>query len=804
MRRGIVHTTLAVLAAIATSKSSPTAPPTTPYTWRNVRIDGGGFVTSTIFHPRAKGVAWVRTDMGGVYLYLPNSTTTIPTPLLPNPTSPSPLLPDSTTTGPTPSLLPDSFLPLQDDVGWGNQSLWGTLSLAADPANASRVFVACGLYYGAGAASGTVLRSEAGGLPGTWTASPLPSSVHLGGNEAGRSAGERLAVHPTNGSVVLLGTSQSGLFRSDDGGVTWAGPVPTGPGDDPTTAEYNFLLFADGAAAASAAAASAPSTLLFAGLRPTSQTSTGLYLSSDGGLTWAPVADAPPFPLIPYRASADAGGDFVYITFSNGIGPSDMSNGTVVRYSRTTGAVVAVPPVVDGGGGYAGVAADPSVPGTVVVTTLDRWSPDEIYRSVDAGNSWFKIGSTAAAASPDTPWIYWHRSAPSSSGWMGDVAIDPFDSAHMLHTTGQGLWTTRNGNALDPGRRGERGEEEAAGAASSPSSSAAAAPPLTWSFTNRGLEQTAVLALVSPPAPGAPLLSALGDIDGFVHLDLDLSPAQGMFSPSMGSTGGLDVAWRNPALVVRSHDVNPYSPFPDATHGGVSGDGGLNFTFFATEPPGARNAPVAVTCDGAAIVWLGHVSRDNGTTWTPCAGDFPSPSSSTDVWPVADRVNPRFVYAVGAQGGLFVSADAGATWSAGAANVPGPSAVLAPARASFAREGELWIPTSNGLFVSRDHGQTAAQVAGVTAAYSLGLGLAPASASVPASLYLHGAVGVEEGLFRSDDEGSTWARVNGWATQFGFIMRVEGDPKVVGRVYVGTNGRGVLVGEDGGAGSPRR
>jgi hypothetical protein len=61
-------------------------------------------------------------------------------------------------------------------------------------------------------------------------------------------------------------------------------------------------------------------------------------------------------------------------------------------------------------------------------------------------------------------------------------------------------------------------------------------------------------------------------------------------------------------------------------------------------------------------------------------------------------------------------------------------------------------------------------------------------------VYLIGTVGGQYGFFRSDDVGTTWVRINDDQHQFGFTGAITGDPRVFGRVYVGSGGRGILYG----------
>lgn len=62
--------------------------------------------------------------------------------------------------------------------------------------------------------------------------------------------------------------------------------------------------------------------------------------------------------------------------------------------------------------------------------------------------------------------------------------------------------------------------------------------------------------------------------------------------------------------------------------------------------------------------------------------------------------------------------------------------------------------------------------------------------------FLAGTVGQTRGVFQSDDAGVIWKRINNDNHRYGWIGQVViGDPRVYGRVYIGTNGRGIVYAE---------
>jgi hypothetical protein len=270
-------------------------------------------------------------------------------------------------------------------------------------------------------------------------------------------------------------------------------------------------------------------------------------------------------------------------------------------------------------------------------------------------------------------------------------------------------------------------------------------------------------------------------------------------NPVLSSTDSVDFAERAPNVVARVGRIT------NTVAGALSMDGGATWTRFATIPPaGTGNAgSIAVSADGATLVWDvtastraaapapggPQVSHDHGATWTASTG-------LGAIRPVfADRVNPNKFYAFdGARGIFYASSDGGATFAATAAtglptgnNPPRP-------RATAGVEGDLWVVTANSLRHSTDSGASFTAVSSATALIGLGLGKAPPNKTYPA-LYIIGTVNGLAGIHRSDDVGATWSRIDDDQHRWATANTIVGDPRTYGRVYVGTNGRGILYGD---------
>ncbi|HEV2271110.1 MAG TPA: xyloglucanase, partial [Steroidobacteraceae bacterium] len=232
------------VAAAAASRKMP------DYIWRNVTVGAGGFAPDIVFSRAERGLAYLRTDMGGIYRW---------------------------------DARRQAWIPLEDGIA--QSSYFGIESVAADPVNPNVVYVAAGMYAREPAA---ILRSADRG--NTWQIFPTP--FHMGGNEPGRGVGERLAIDPSDRSILYFGSRYDGLQRSADRGQTWSRvasfPVQ-GMGWRAARRDETGISFVviDPASGTDGQ----PSRRIFAGV--TDVGAQHLYRSDDAGASWTAVSGQP-------------------------------------------------------------------------------------------------------------------------------------------------------------------------------------------------------------------------------------------------------------------------------------------------------------------------------------------------------------------------------------------------------------------------------------------------------------------------------------------------------------------------------
>nr|WP_246096321.1 cellulose binding domain-containing protein [Paenibacillus sinopodophylli] len=754
---------LLLIAAIVTSTawigsaSQAEAAGSQAYTWKNVVTGaGGGFIPGIIFNETEPNLIYTRTDIGGAYRWNPSDS---------------------------------SWIPLLDHIGWDEWGKTGVDALATDPVDPDRLYLAVGTYTNDwDPNNGYIMRSTDRG--DTWQETELPFKV--GGNMPGRSMGERLMIDPNKNNILYFGArSGNGLWKSIDYGATWSKvtsfPNPGNFVQDPSNPYTSdimglaWITFDPNSSSPGQA-----TQTIYVGV---ADKNASVYRSTNGGSTWTAVPGQPT-GFLPHHGVLSSDGN-LYISYSNGIGPYDGEKGDVWKLNTSTGVWTNISPVpsssTDNYFGYGGLAIDAQQPGTLMVAALNSWWPDTIiFRSTDSGATWTRIWDFDGYPNRKlrytqdisaAPWLDWgaNPQLPEITpklGWMvGELKIDPHNSDRMMYGTGATIYGTNNLTDWDEDKK------------------------INISVMAKNLEEMAVNDLISPPV-GAHLISAVGDVSGFKHDDLTVAPAKMLTNPN--STSSIDFAQLNPGFVARvgyaDHAVNP-----NAKSISLSYDGGGNWFSPNAEPSATKGGgQIAVAADNTSLVWstsdVGvYYSKTSGNSWTKSTG-IPANAEVA-----SDRVNKNKIYGVSA-GIFYLSTDGGATFAqTTATGLPEEGALNFKALPGV--EGDIWLAGGNvdggtyGLWHSTNSGAAFTKLSNVQQADNIGFGKAAPGQSYLA-LYTSAKIDNVRGFFRSDDGGVSWLRINDNDHQYAFTgSAITGDPRIYGRVYVGTNGRGIVYGD---------
>jgi hypothetical protein len=720
------------------------------YQWKNVAIGGGGFVDGIVCHPNEKGLRYARTDMGGAYRWHDGLT---------------------------------QWQPLLDWLPYADYNLMGIESIALDPNNPDKLYLACGTYTNSKAPNGAILVSDNRGV--TFKRVDVP--FKMGGNETGRGNGERMAVDPVNGNMVYLGTRHNGLWRSIDAGATWL-PVQSFPNVvDSSELDNPYRFWQGGAGIVSIGfipktgkgVANVSDIYVAVSL----QQRDNFFVSKDGGHSWHAVEGHPK----QYRPTqmAIASNGVIYLSYGDTPGPTPMTTGAVWKYNSQSGSWSHITPDVPGdkheqGFGYAAVTVDVHNPDLVLASTFYRpqaLGGDEIFKSSDGGSTWKAVMASGVAFDySKAPYV---KHTPIH--WLFDVEIDPFDPNHVMFTTGYGGHETYNFKQID-----------------NPD------VDVSWQILANGIEETVALELLSTPYKKGPqLYSAIGDYCGFAHFDVDESPWKGCFeNPHFSNTTGIAAAGINHWVMARVGSVSHHS---EGENIGFSIDGGRLWEPAKALPtPTSKFGHIAVSALGSHIIWTPHnekpfITNNRGGAWQ-IIDELPV---NTRV--VADKTDDQLFYAMSLfNGELYISRDGGERFQTTALNLP--HGIPMPGFRGDERGGQdrlytvykhpnhLWLALYDGLYFSTNSGSSFSRLSGVEQLHAFGFGKSAPKSKYP-TLFVVGVVNGKWGIFRSDNVGQTWVLISDDAHQYGMILHITGDPKRYGRVYVGTHGRGIVYGD---------
>lgn len=691
------------------------------YTWGNVAIGGGGFTTGIITTPAKQNLIFLRTDVGGAYKWVESTA---------------------------------SWKPITDFVGPEETSLLGIESIAIDPTNPQNVYISAGTSYWNSGYS-CILKSTDFGE--TFEKIEVTSQFTFHGNGMGRQTGEKLAVDPNKGSIVLCGTRWNGLWKSTDSGSTWT-QVSNFPVT--TTSNDNGICFVQFDENSSESGSATPT--IYIGVSRAS--TTNLYVSYDAGESWEGVTNAPT-TYMPMRCLLVE--DILYVAYADAEGPWNPTTGALYKFDITNQVWTDITPESNTAFNGISVSSDNTV---LYASSINKWINqgsaygDEIYRSTDNGASWTKLFQSGSASVSEGN-IGWMKKA--SIHWAGDVKIDPFNKDRAFIISGNGVFISENINDNQ----------------------------VVWTCKSEGVEETVPYDVVSLPDDGSGntfLLSVIADYDGFQHTDINTYPDARCY-PNIGSSTSIDCAYKSPNFVVRvGGDADNKAMYYSTNYGET-------WTRVITKSVGKYKGSVAVSADGECILWKPEGSSsvywttDLGETWTQ------SLNITGTVVPVADPAQPNIFYAYSTAGKFYKSFDKGVSFSSTSTAFTGGNPLIRVVPADTLG-GQVLVPANGqGLYLTQDYGFNFTKIEAVTYCEAVGTGKGPDGSDYP-SIYIYGKTTDSDilGAYRSDDIGATWVRINDDNTQFGGLANgqfIIGDNNVFGRVYMSTAGRGIVCGE---------
>jgi hypothetical protein len=723
------------------------------YNWNQVFVGGGGTVTALTTSKSEPGFVVAASDVGGPMIWNPKKK---------------------------------RWSHATDHFGPENTALYHAECVAIDPKNANVIYYSAGKEWQTGEPS--ILKTVDRGK--TWKQIKLKTPEGKPVYISNGRTGQRLTIDPNNTRVLYYGSRRDGLFQSTDAGESWL-PVENFPraGHTKTNVMVAYILVDP-----NSGKAGQTSQTLWARVdksnKDAADVEAGIYRSTDGGKTWQYMKDAPNV----WNATLDSKGVF------HGVGKG------VHRYRD--GKWEDITPADGKDANFFALAVSPANSNWIVAAHDKCGWDNNLFRTLDGGKTWRKYSDADYLGRGKKTMT--GEIQPWEGGNNGAHILACASSLNFDRANPKKVWLTHWPGII--------------------ATEDITADVLHWRASVEGHEEICLFELVSLPK-GAPLISGSMDIGGLRHTDLHKMPVSQMvgiktpYNNAPEDVTDIDFCEADPNFVVVTGGwkYQDWNNDPKLGAMGYSTDNGVTWQNFPGRPfADARGGRISVAAnDSNNIVFVPrdtlngvnkgntpvYFTKDRGKTWMAAKGaplgmifgefvyTFYQPLES-------DRAKPNTFYLWDRRDGRFYrSGDGGENW-AHVSTLPKQSGAHFNQhwlRAAPGMAGEVWLAADDqGLFRSSDGGDTWTKFDGVSKAWRFGWGL-PLPGRKNPTAYMMGKIAGDDikqtvALYRSDDMGATWVRLNEASQGWGQAITVNGDRQVAGRIYVGTNGRGIFYG----------
>jgi len=738
------------------------------YTWKNVPIGAGGYITGMKIHPLDATVRYYRTDVGGAYRWNEQSGR------------------------------------MEQLIYLDNRDLYSVAGIALHPTDTQKLYLSVGRKCNPN--NSAILYSEDGGE--TVQELPIPGGVPFyfaanGGRDCNTSIdnnapnsndkdrqGTPLALNPYNTNELFIGTRERGLYilELDDLDL-----IHISDNQIPYNTEQYSIR-----------------SVVFHPTQPyvyIAYSGHGVYLGDLNAGTFTPVDVGNQFPQLTRAIdiSISKDGDYMLLACKReGILKANLQNPASPQFEVLSGYNS------PDDEGYLTVDCSPH-DNDIAVTVVADWNHiNEFQVTTNAGNNWATISGSVPNGNNIFPW----RSHAFASH-VSQIAFSPSDPTELHYTSWFGTFQCNN---FSTNGSNEWHNFEAAGHEEIVPTEIAAMPENT---------EGNFLMVGSGDHNGFIFDDAIEDENAFATFDIsDRSPPlNGLIKSS-----SMDFCENDPdnmiVCITRVWEASDGGALL-TNNGGLTWDllpdyqrsYQKSIIAFSSDDPNniifLNNTNMMYTKDGGQNIQnaVGSNSLNDDCTIPfsiNCQGasDFSGDNINPNVFGAfrnvtADKSLDCVFYYYDWDGSFNISTDGGEQWCIMNDNtLPSTSNIWLKTRLISIPgfPGHLWININEQLWHSINGGGTWINYSSqhsVNDVYALSFGKG-FTATYPA-LYIYGTVqgSSTRHMYRSDDAGLTWIRVtdHGEKEVWGDIKMIAGDRNVAGRVYATVSGQGVVYGE---------